>query len=84
MRRESGSAQPGEVAPPPAPATLIELLSRNALQMPRVVALREKDLGIWQEYTWRQYLDEVLALALRPQPAATTSSGEALYDTVTH
>jgi long-chain acyl-CoA synthetase len=63
MRRESGSAQPGEVAPPPASATLIELLSRNALQMPRVVALREKDLGIWQEYTWRQYLDEVLALA---------------------
>ena len=63
MRRESRSAQPGEVAPPPASATLIELLSRNALQMPRVVALREKDLGIWQEYTWRQYLDEVLALA---------------------
>jgi long-chain acyl-CoA synthetase len=31
--------------------------------MPRVVALREKDFGIWQEYTWRQYLDEVLALA---------------------
>ena len=63
MRRESGSVQLGEVAPPPASATLIELLSRNALQMPRVVALREKDFGIWQEYTWRQYLDEVLALA---------------------
>ena len=29
-------------------------------------------------------MDEVLALALRPQPAATTSSGEALYDSVTH
>ena len=29
-------------------------------------------------------MDEVLALALRPQPAATTSSGEPLYDTVTH
>ncbi len=29
-------------------------------------------------------MDEVLALALRPQPAATASSGEALYDTVTH
>jgi len=29
-------------------------------------------------------MDEVLALALRPQPAATTSSGEALYDSITH
>jgi len=29
-------------------------------------------------------MDEVLAMALRPQPAATTSSGEALYDSVTH
>jgi len=63
MRRESGSARPGEVVPPPTSATLIELLSRNALEMPRVVALREKDFGIWQQYTWRQYFDEVLALA---------------------
>ena len=63
MRRESGSAQAGEAAALPASATLIELLSRNALQMPGVVALREKDFGIWQEYTWRQYFDEVLALA---------------------
>ena len=29
-------------------------------------------------------MDEVLAIALRPQAAATTSSGEALYDSVTH
>ena len=29
-------------------------------------------------------MDEVLAIALRPQPGATTSSGEALYDSVTH
>src|SRR5204862_3951240 len=29
-------------------------------------------------------MDEVLAIALRPQPAATTSSGEALYDSITH
>jgi len=29
-------------------------------------------------------MDEVLAIALRAQPAATTSSGEALYDSVTH
>ncbi len=29
-------------------------------------------------------MDEVLALALRPQPQPSTSSGEALYDSVTH
>jgi ATP-dependent Lon protease len=29
-------------------------------------------------------MDEVLAIALRPQAAATTSSGEALYDSITH
>jgi ATP-dependent Lon protease len=29
-------------------------------------------------------MDEVLAMALRPQPAATASSGESLYDSVTH
>ncbi|HMF88469.1 MAG TPA: S16 family serine protease, partial [Gemmatimonadaceae bacterium] len=29
-------------------------------------------------------MDEVLAIALRPQSSATTSSGEALYDSVTH
>src|SRR3982751_2451808 len=29
-------------------------------------------------------MDEVLAIALRPQPAATAASGEALYDSVTH
>ena len=29
-------------------------------------------------------MDEVLAIALRSQPAATTSSGEPLYDSVTH
>lgn len=26
-------------------------------------AIREKDLGIWQEWTWRQVADEVRALA---------------------
>jgi len=29
-------------------------------------------------------MDEVLAIALRRQPAASTSSGETRYDIVTH
>ena len=63
MRRESGVARAAGVTAPPASATLGGLLLDNARRSPRAVAMREKDLGIWQEYTWRQYLDEVLALA---------------------
>ncbi|MBX6425817.1 MAG: AMP-binding protein [Variibacter sp.] len=55
------------VEPPPAPSsaddTLLSLLARNAATHARRVALRERDLGIWHEYTWRDYLDQVVALA---------------------
>ena len=44
-------------------ATLLTLLARNAEVDGARVALRERHLGIWQEYTWRQYRDEVLVLA---------------------
>ena len=30
----------------------------------RKVALREKEFGIWQQVTWRQYLDQVKACSL--------------------
>lgn len=43
--------------------TIVTLLARNAAERPRKTALREKDLGIWQEWSWRAYLDEVLAVA---------------------
>lgn len=50
--------------PLPGPdTTLIRLLADNASQAPGRVAIREKDLGIWQEYTWQDYLDHVLCLA---------------------
>src|SRR5205085_12538653 len=32
---------------------------RNAERMPDRPALREKDLGIWQPYSWRRYWEEV-------------------------
>jgi long-chain acyl-CoA synthetase len=34
--------------------TLPQLLRRNAERMPERPALREKDLGIWQPYSWRR------------------------------
>lgn len=43
--------------------TLPNLLALNARGYPGRVAIREKALGIWQETTWSQLLDEVLAMA---------------------
>ena len=38
-------------------------LLAHAQQRPDHPAYREKDLGIWQTYSWRQAADEVRALA---------------------
>ncbi len=48
----------------PAPAdTFPKLLLRNARAFGERPAMRHKDLGIWQTWTWAQMRDEVLALA---------------------
>ena len=44
--------------------TLPQFLLRNARQHPQEVALREKAKGIWQQWTWGQYLHEVRDLVL--------------------
>jgi long-chain acyl-CoA synthetase len=44
--------------------TAPKLLLRNAVKFARRPAYREKDLGIWQTWTWSQVADEVRALAL--------------------
>lgn len=44
--------------------TLPQLLRRNAETMPDRPAMREKDRGIWQTYSWRRYFDEVRDFAL--------------------
>ena len=46
------------------PMTLPHLLMRNARELASRPAIREKDRGIWQTWTWRQYLDEVRDFAL--------------------
>jgi long-chain acyl-CoA synthetase len=45
-------------------ATLPQLLRRHAEQRANRPALREKDFGIWQTYSWRRYWDEMRDLAL--------------------
>jgi long-chain acyl-CoA synthetase len=44
--------------------TLPRLLMENARRLGNRVALREKDFGIWQTVTWRQFADHVRAFAM--------------------
>ena len=43
--------------------TFPALLLQHARKQGRRTAIREKDLGIWQSWTWAQVADEVRALA---------------------
>src|SRR5882724_394563 len=45
-------------------STLPRLMERNARELADRPALREKDRGIWQTYSWREYHDQVRDLAL--------------------
>ncbi len=47
-----------------AQMTLPQFLLRNAREHPGDPALREKEKGIWQEWTWAEYLAHVRAFAL--------------------
>lgn len=44
--------------------TFPELLIKQVALRGNRVAIREKDLGIWKEYTWSQYFDHVKAFCL--------------------
>ncbi len=45
------------------PATLVAALAANAAESGRRTGFREREYGIWREWTWEQVCDEVLALA---------------------
>jgi long-chain acyl-CoA synthetase len=49
---------PGEVT------TLPQLLRKNARERGNRPAIREKDRGIWQTQTWREYHEHVRDFAL--------------------
>jgi long-chain acyl-CoA synthetase len=53
-------------APPPdAPLdTFPKLVQRNAERLASRAAIREKDYGIWQSYTWRDYAERSQLIAL--------------------
>ncbi|MGH7321989.1 MAG: AMP-binding protein [Candidatus Rokuibacteriota bacterium] len=44
--------------------TFPKLVRANAERLPRKIAVREKDLGIWQAHTWRDYFAEARLIGL--------------------
>src|SRR5262245_46249379 len=44
--------------------TFPKLVRRNVERFPDKIAIREKEFGIWQRYTWRQYLEQSRLIAL--------------------
>lgn len=46
-----------------SPATLVAAVARNAAEEPRRIGFRERDFGVWQEWSWERALGEILALA---------------------
>src|SRR6185503_1981291 len=48
----------------PALDTFPKLAVHNALRLPKSVAIREKDLGIWQSHTWSHYVEHARLIAL--------------------
>jgi long-chain acyl-CoA synthetase len=48
----------------PAGDTFPKLLLRNVERFGDKVAIREKDYGIWQSYSWREYLAQARLIAL--------------------
>ena len=53
----------------PAGNTVPKLLLRNAQRFADRPSIREKDLGIWQTWSWAQVLDEVRLFAIGSEPA---------------
>jgi long-chain acyl-CoA synthetase len=64
MPRLDGQPLPFGGTLPDAVATTPRLLAHNAAKWPDAVAIRQKDLGIWQQMTWRECLDRTRAIAL--------------------
>jgi long-chain acyl-CoA synthetase len=58
------ASQTASIAPAASLDTVPKLLLRNAAQHGVRPAMRHKDLGIWQTWTWADLRDEVRALAV--------------------
>ena len=73
-RAEAQVRGPWDLSPE---TTLPRLLAANARALGDAVALREKDRGIWQQITWRQWLESTLRCAAALE-ALGFAAGDAL------
>src|SRR5688572_17700097 len=48
----------------PREDTFPKLVKLNAERTPKMIAIREKEYGIWHPYTWRDYFDQSRLIAL--------------------
>jgi long-chain acyl-CoA synthetase len=62
--RHAAPLAPAATALPPEEDTFPKLVRANALRWEGKVAIREKDYGIWQSYTWRDYFEQARLIAL--------------------
>ncbi len=67
---------PGTAAADHTGQTMPKLLRENALRYADRIALREKDLGIWQRTTWRGYWEHVRDFALGMRELGLTEPGD--------
>ena len=56
--------------------TMPKLLKENSLRFADRIALREKDLGIWQRTTWQGYWEHVRDFALGLRELGLTEPGD--------
>jgi long-chain acyl-CoA synthetase len=61
---EDPSATAAPASLDPTLDTFPKLVAENARRLGDKVAIREKDFGIWQSYTWREYLGQARLIAL--------------------
>src|SRR5262245_36551163 len=55
---------PSDLAVDPQLDTFPKLVRHNAQRLADKVAIREKESGIWQSYTWREYFEAARLIAL--------------------
>jgi long-chain acyl-CoA synthetase len=63
QERPAVAGDTGVTPPRTSGDTLISFLAKNAKEAPARTAVRERELGIWREYSWAAYLSEVTTLA---------------------
>ena len=57
------TAQPRTGSAPATTTTVVTRVRDRAVATPTAVAMRAKELGLWREYSWAEYWDEIQDVA---------------------